>query len=70
MENVDPGQLTSNIGKGNVVGTALGNSGIPLNITFSEPSTQHNLEDQIDNRKFLAEICFEKLNCQSISFLK
>ena len=39
MENIDPGQLTSNIGKGNVVGTALGNSGIPLNITFSEPST-------------------------------
>lgn len=70
MENVDPGQLTSAVGKGNVVGTALSNSGIPLNISFSEPSTQHNLEQQIDNRKFLAEICFEQLNAQSISFLK
>jgi actin-related protein len=62
--------MTEVVGKGNFVGTALRSSGIPLNISFSEPSTKHNLEDQIDNRKFLAEICFEQLNCESISFLK
>ena len=70
LDNVDAGQLTSAVGKGNIVGTALSNSGIPLNISFSEPSTQHNLSEQIENRKFLAEICFEQLGVQSISFLK
>jgi actin-related protein len=39
-------------------------------MTFTEPSTKHNLEDQIDNRRFLAEYCFEKLNVNSISFVK
>lgn len=49
---------------------ALQNAGTPLNLTFSEPSLSHNLEDQINFRRFLAEYCFEKLDCQSISFVK
>lgn len=48
----------------------LKNSGVPLNITFSEPSLSHNLEDQINFRYQMAEYCFEKLQCQSISFVR
>ena len=48
----------------------LKESGVPLNITFSEPSLSHNLEDQINFRYQMGEYCFEKLNCQSLSFVR
>jgi hypothetical protein len=34
---------------------------INLNLTFSEPSSNHNLSEQLSARSFLAEYCFEKL---------
>lgn len=72
QDGVDIEQMAGgNSGKvGGVQGQQVQHYGLPINMTFSEPSTKHNLEDQIDNRRFLAEYCFEKLNCQSISFVK
>ena len=43
---------------------------IPLNLTFSESWWSHNLEEQLEQRRKLTEYCFEKLDCQSVSFVK
>ena len=48
-ETVDPQTLDG--GKiGGIIGNAVSNSGLPINITFTESSKNDNIGDQIMNR--------------------
>jgi hypothetical protein len=44
--------------------------GVPVNLTFSESSLTHNLDDQLEMRRYIASHCFEKLGVDSVSFVK
>ena len=69
LDAIDPEALNHRFNKYNV-GSQVSNYGIPVNITFSEPSFNYNIKEQLQNRRYLAEYCFEGLNCNSISFVK
>ena len=55
---------------GQDVNAGLSNFGINLNLTFTERVDLNNLESQLDQRKWIADYCFNSLNVSSISFVK
>ena len=50
QENLNGGGNKGWVQRTGAPAEALKNCGVPLNLTFSEPSLSHNLEDQINFR--------------------
>jgi hypothetical protein len=73
FEHVDPEQLVggrSMFTMGQDINAGFSNFGINLNLTFTERVDGTNLESQLDQRKWIADYCFNSLNVSSISFVK
>lgn len=69
LETLDPEVLNPSLSNKGLL-SQISDLSIPLNLTFSEPSYNFNIAQQIKNRRSLAEYCFESLGCSSISFVK